>query len=444
MSFPHEVIAALPTAASGDKELLRALLTRRFAYCLADDEAASDFVAKDPVSGIPPLNLIQGGTLYAYDEFDSTTAPSAVCLVTSDACRYKSGVIEPPYSVLTYSTTAQPADVDVSDGDTFLLPIGATGADWAGKAGQIAIRVGAKWHFAINPIGRRLYVEDEDRFYYRNDSGVWVTGNGTLAFAANSIPITAIIGAKASFQIKVENQTTNAPPASPVAPVAYIIGPSPTGAWASKAGQLAICLVDGVFTIINPDEGDEVWDKTRSANFVFNGMAWVSSVGAWINKVTVFDLASTLVGSGANAGQAYSSGSPPTTIRGHRRDDHCFLSYAARSTGTHKIRLSYTATLLVNTDTAGLGAPDDLMIAVLRDSETNAIAWSLIPGFQVELLSLNTQYKTAVEISFMLDVADTLAHTYKVAFFSRYGSVANNVVAVQSAFRRTMILEEAA
>lgn len=289
MSFPHEVIAAWPTPGEGDPDrgLIRAMTTRRFAYTLAPNELASDFVAKDPVSGIPPLNLIQNGTLYAYDETDSTTAASAVCLVTNDACRYKSGVIEPPYSVLTYSTTAQPADVDVSDGDTFLLPIGATGADWAGKAGQIAIRVGAKWHFAINPIGRRLYVQDADRFYYRNASGVWVTGNGTLAFAAASIPITAVIGAKASFVVKVENQTTNAPPASPLAPVAYVIGSSPTGAWAGKAGQLAVCLTDGVFTIIVPEEGDEVWDKTRKTLFRFNGTGWVSAAGAFIDTATV-------------------------------------------------------------------------------------------------------------------------------------------------------------
>lgn len=282
MSFPHEVIAALPTAAPADKERLRDMCTRRFAYCLADDEAASDFVAKDPVSSIPPLNLIQGGTLFAYDETDTTTSASAVCLVTNDACRYKSGVVEPPYSVLTYSTTAQPADVDVSDGDTFLLPIGATGADWAGKAGQIAIRVGAKWHFAINPIGRKLYVEDENTFYYRNESGVWTAGNGANEFAANSIPITAIIGTKASFVVKIENQTTNAPPASPVAPVAYIIGPSPTGAWAGLAGQLAICLVDGVFTIIAPNAGDQVYDKALSKAITYTGSAWDAANNAFV------------------------------------------------------------------------------------------------------------------------------------------------------------------
>ena len=286
MSFPHEVIAALPTAASADKELLRALLTRRFAYCLAPTEVASNFVAKDPVSGIPPLNLIQGGTLYAYDETDSTTAPSAVCLVTSDACRYKSGVVEPPYSVLS-RVSVQPADGSVSDGDKFLLLSGVTGADFAGKAGQIAVRKGAKWYFAISPIGRRLYVEDEDGYYYRNAAGVWTAGNGSIALAANSVKITNVLGAKASFVVKVENQTTNAPPASPVAPVAYIIGPSPTGAWAGKAGQLAICLADGAYTYIVPDEGDEVWDKTLNNKYVFNGTAWISAAGAFVDTKMV-------------------------------------------------------------------------------------------------------------------------------------------------------------
>lgn len=284
MSFPHEVIAAFPTGGQPNPELIRAMCTRRFAYSLAADEMAGDFVAKDPVSGIPPLNMIQGGTLFAYDESDSTTAPSDVCLVTNDACRYKSGSVELPNSVLTYSTTVQPADVDVSDGDTFLLPIGATGADWAGKAGQIAIRKGARWYFAISPIGRGLYVEDEDARYYRNASGVWTAGSGSVTLAANAVKITNVLGAKASFVVKVENQTTNTPPASPVVPVAYVIGPSPTGAWASHAGKLAYCLVDGAYTIITPDEGDEVWDKAQNNKYVFNGTAWVSTGGTIIKR----------------------------------------------------------------------------------------------------------------------------------------------------------------
>lgn len=424
MSFPHEVIAALPTAAPADKELLRALLTRRFAYCLADDEAASDFVAKDPVSGIPPLHLAQLGTLYAYDEMDSTTAPSAVCLVTSDACRYKSGVVEPPYSVLTYSTTAQPADVSVSDGDAFLLPIGATGADWAGKAGQIAMRVGAKWHFAINPIGRRLYVEDEDTFYYRNDSGVWTAGNGANEFAANSIPITAIIGAKASFVLKVENQTTNAPPASPVAPVAYIIGPSPTGAWAGLSGQLAVCLTDGVFTVINPDEGDEVWDKNLNNKYVFNGTAWVSSAGAWVAfKKTGID-AGSFTYTGAVIGYTYSATTPPTINHDGYEDTATITHQAAKSGAT--LRFRYRAAFTTN------GTNAAYTIALFRANaagiyESNAIDWRRI---------YSAPTNGEIDCEFIIETTDAASHIYKIKTLSNGSSI------ITAASRRRLTLEE--
>lgn len=92
MSFAHEAVASWPTPGTGDPDrgLIRAMTTRRFAYCLLADEAASDFVSKDPVSGVPPLYLIQNSLLFAYDETDHTTVGDGVtCLVTNDACRYK-------------------------------------------------------------------------------------------------------------------------------------------------------------------------------------------------------------------------------------------------------------------------------------------------------------------------------------------------------------------
>lgn len=443
MSFPHEVIDALPTATPADKELLRALLTRRFAYCLAEDEAASDYVAKDPVSAIPPLYLIQNGTLYAYDATDSMTSPSAVCLVTSDACRYKSGTIEPPYSVLTYSTTAQPADVDVSDGDTFLLPIGATGADWAGKAGQVAMRVGAKWHFAINPIGRRLYVEDEDRFYYRNYAGVWTSGNGTLAFAANSIPITAIIGAKASFQIKVENQTTNAPPAAPVAPIAYIIGPSPTGAWAGLAGQLAVCLSDGVFTIINPTRGDEVFDKSLNINVKFNGTAWVSAIGAWVGFKPV-RTSSGSMSSLAGGGEYPNYAVAPTTGAYHY-NDNARLTYSAKRSGA-VLRFNYQVNMTAFTGVeSGINAVSDdrpAFVALFVDSNVNALEWRSLFSYGATPL---TGSPGSINVTFLIDAADTSEHEYYMGILPTIQNNGNNDVFAQivTFARRSFSVEEA-
>jgi hypothetical protein len=79
-----------------------------------------------------------------------------------------------PSSVLTRSTIAQPATPAV--GDRYLIPAAATGVDWAGMDGRVGIYTAAGWRFAILPIGRELYVEDEDAKYYRNVVGAWIAG----------------------------------------------------------------------------------------------------------------------------------------------------------------------------------------------------------------------------------------------------------------------------
>jgi len=419
MPFSHEALASWPTPGTGDpdRELIRAMTTRRFAYCLATDEAASDFTAKDPDTGVPPLYLIQNGTLFAYDETDGTTAGDGVtCLVTDDDCRYKSETIAPPWSVLDKDLTAQP--VSPSDGDRYLIPTAATGTDWAGKDGKIGIFKGTRWHFAVVPIGRFLYVEDETAFYHRNTSGVWTAGVGSVAISPNSVDLTKVLGANASFVIKVENQTTNAPPASPVVPTAYIIGPSPTGAWAGNTGKLAICRVAGSFTIITPAEGDTVYDKALKNSYRFNGTAWESSAGAWIGYSSVFTQAAggSLTGSGT---YTLSVTTAPTQSQ-QRWIDPVTLTYTAKRAGA-KLRISYRAGTTNNG--AGFYAG-----ALFMDSVSNAIAWD----------KKNMSGSDVVEdFQFVITATDALPHTYKFAIMSSGGSAS-------SVSHRLFQIEEAA
>lgn len=398
MPFSHETIAAWPTPGTGDpdRELIRAMTTRRFAYCLAADEAASDFVAKDPVSGVAPLYLIQNSILFAYDEADSaTTGDGVTCLVTNDACRYKSDTIAPPWSVLDKDLVAQP--VSPSDGARYLIPTAATGTDWTGKDGKIGIFKDTRWHFAVVPIGRFLYVEDETAFYHRNTSGVWTAGVGSIAISANSIPITAIIGAKASFVIKVENQTTNAPPVSPVVPTAYIIGPSPTGAWAGNAGKLAICLTAGSFTIIAPAEGDTVYDKTTKVSYRFNGTAWESSAGVWLRRTAKLLTASPTSTNAGSGSYAYSATSAPSSATSHSIDATSQVTHAAARSGV-PLRLRYRASL-------ANGVLASYTFALYRDNDLNAFDWGAL------ILQNSTQ--PFEHVSEFLST-DASSHTYKM------------------------------
>ena len=72
----------------------------------------------------------------------------------------------------------------------------------------------------------------------------------------------------------VINQTTNTPPGSPVAGDMYIIGASPTGAWASKAKQIAIYGESWYYII--PEAGfRDFYDAAKGAWFKHDGTNWV-------------------------------------------------------------------------------------------------------------------------------------------------------------------------
>lgn len=305
-----------------------------------------------------------------------------------------------PNAVLSRSVTAQP--VTPASGDRYLIPVAATGTDWAGKDGKVGIYKGSRWFFAAIPVGRLLYVEDETAFYHRNVLGVWTAGVGSVAIGANSLNITNMLGAKASFVVKVENQTTNAPPASPVAPTAYIIGPSPTGAWAGLAGKLAICLTAGSFTIITPVTGDEVYDKARGANFRFNGTAWISSAGAWLDFVDGgFTQGTGSVTTGGSGFYAYSTSTAPTTTSLYVRDD-AGVTFAARYVG-QKLRIKWHGQI------TSISVNTTHVMGLFIDSNSTAIAWFTNP--------LNGNGRWTGSVEHIVTAADIASHTYRwIAF----------------------------
>lgn len=357
MTFNHEAVAALPVSGAADKAALRALNTRRAIYVLSGSESATDFVAVDPATGVVPLRISQNNIEFLYDSTDTTTVHDGVtCLVTSDGKRYKSGTIAPPNSVLDKDTVAQPGSPSV--GDRYIVPAAATGAAWSGQDGKIAIYTAAGWKFAVSPIGRFIYVEDETAYYHRNASGVWTAGVGSLPLAANSVKITNVLGTNASYVIKVENQTTNAPPGSPVAPVAYVIGPSPTGAWAGNAGKLAVCLVNGAFTIITPVAGDVVYDKARNASFQFNGTAWVAANGVFIDTKRV----ESVIWSSTVTVIPFDNTIPQIT----EGDQLITTTYTPKSI-TNKLRVRFEVNCCSNT------AASSAIVALFLNSNSNAI-----------------------------------------------------------------------
>lgn len=97
--------------------------------------------------------------------------------------------------VKSATTAAQPGSP--SDGDTYLLPTGSTGAAWAGNGGKIArySSVTSAWEFYTPQNGWETYAQDTGIYWFRV-AGAWTAqltvGNGT----ASTSPTTGDLVAK--------------------------------------------------------------------------------------------------------------------------------------------------------------------------------------------------------------------------------------------------------
>ena len=403
MTTSHEAIAANPVTGNVDKAAQRAMFTRRFAYCLTVAESATDLVAVDPATGVIPYYLVQNNILFGYDATDTTTAhDGTTCLVTSDGKRYKSGAVDYPWSVLTQGTTAQPATP--AEGDRYLIPTAATGVDWAGQDGKVGTFKSNRWQFSVVPIGRLLHIEDKTSFYHRNTSGAWTGGLGDIVIGAAGINITNMLGADASFVVKVENQTTNTPPASPIAPVAYIVGAAPAGGWSAYSpGDMAVCLVDGTFTRIVPATGDEVYDKALNIKYVWNGTTWISASGSVLDYTYHQVNAINFSTSGSSAYNYSDTTAPNTSSNSIYFSSTDILTHSAKAAGnilefTFSARLAWTTFMAAN----GFSATKHAAV-LLRDSETAAIDWVRIDDI----------VDCQISGTFLVTAPDTASHTYK-------------------------------
>lgn len=66
---------------------------------------------------------------------------------------------------------------------------------------------------------------------------------------------------------------TNTPPASPASGASYVVGTSPTGAFAGKAGHLAT-YAEGGWRFIAPVAGLSALDKASGQTAVYRGGTW--------------------------------------------------------------------------------------------------------------------------------------------------------------------------
>lgn len=112
----------------------------------------------------------------------------------------------------------------------------------------------------------------------------------------------------ALMQGVIADKDLAAPPGSPTAGVAYIVAASPTGAWASQAGKIAIWQAGDDLTsawlFVTPKEGWRMWVADEDKDYRFDGTAWnaVASGGSSSIPPVVTNSTTALTATAANAG----------------------------------------------------------------------------------------------------------------------------------------------
>ena len=104
----------------------------------------------------------------------------------------------------------------------------------------------------------------------------------------------AVRALDALVQLSVFDKDLATPPASPADGARYIVGASPTGAWAGQAGKIA-AFQDSAWAFLDPLEGWLTWVADEDKIYAFDGGAWVlyASGGGSVNPTPLVGVNAT-------------------------------------------------------------------------------------------------------------------------------------------------------
>jgi len=393
-----------PLASTGDQGDLREALITRIPYTFAATENPEDYVAVDAGTGAIPWAVIWVGRVFYFDPDDNTSAHDGLTvIVTADGYRYKTnGIAANVLSVKSRDVTAPPSTPAI--GDAYLVPAGATG-DWATHPQNVAVWTARGWTYLPPSIGQLIFVEDETGFYHYGTAGAWVAGIGGSALGAGTVRASSLIGSRTNWV--VVNQTTNTPPGSPANGVAYIVGPSPTGAWSGHTGHIAVWEISA-WAFYAPQKGWTAFDQALNVTFVFNG-AWLSQASGYDQITDAVANGSSTIGASGSGAYTFSTTAPTTSS--YRRIDPLTLAVQAAFVG-QVFEINYIASV-VSADGRNTAA------ALFVDSEAEARDWQMAR----EDANASSGTPFPVNAVFRIALADTSAHVLRVAIAGQAGGM---------------------
>ncbi|MBG1232967.1 DUF2793 domain-containing protein [Aestuariivirga litoralis] len=407
-----DYVSALLTPASRSIAALITALEKRGIYVVADGENPT---------GLTPGNVLYlafTGRIFRYDATDSLTAhDGTTCIVTADGKRFKAdnygGSQKRFWNTKSKTLTAPPGSPAL--GDHYVVATGGTGA-WAGKDKYVAVYTARGWVFlAPNPYD--IIVNDADSTtYYYTTGGAWSSGFPFTTVADNSVSPIKLKYLR--FGLKIINQTTNATPGSPADGNAYVVGPTPTGAFGT-IGARNIAIYEGSAWVgYAAYDGATVFDGNlgvqityRSATSVWTSASSYSQLN--IGSLTAAD--TTVTRSGL---YTYSATTAPTSAASVAMTG-ASIAHAAKKASA-KLEITVAMGDISRASTTAL----NYTLGLFVDGAASATDWVSLGNLPLANPGPGTLNQT-----FYVDApADTASHTYSLRIaFDTAGAGSNTV-----------------
>lgn len=186
-----------------------------------------------------------------------------------------------------------------------------------------------------------------------------------------------------------------------------------------------------------------MFDKSANAQVTFNGTTWVSSAGAWTNRLSA-NFPSSLTGfSGPAAVYVYDPAVAPQ-LSCRATQDFLVLTHTAKKAGA-VLNFRYRASATVINRGAN-ATPGNACLTLSRDNIASAVDWALMPNVDalapVHAPAGGNSFVVGFDVGFETTAPDTNSHEYKMSLTSSgNGAFVWDVI---DPTRRLFTVEEAA